>query len=280
VVPFTRGRERSRKMAEIIKDIHALVTRGVKEVTLLGQNVNSYKSECGADFTELLRRVATETGLKRIRYTSPHPKDYNEELADVHAKFSDNIMEYIHLPAQAGSSEVLEKMNRGYTREEFITKAKMLQARIPNMVLSTDMIVGFPGETEEQFQETLSLLDEVPFENIFAFKYSPRPFTKAEKFEGQLDEKTKSDRLTRLLAKHRAQAFEFAKKYQGQILNVLVEEFHESDGSCFGRSTQNKSVYVAGGNKTTVGQIVPVFIEEAFPQVLYGRVVGPEGVKQ
>lgn len=272
VVPFTRGRERSRAMGEILKDVNNLVKRGVKEITLLGQNVNSYKSTCGAAFTELLERVATETDIERIRYTSPHPKDFTREVAEMMQKHRSKLVEYLHMPAQSGNSEILEKMNRGYTREEFIAKARMLAEVIPGVVLSTDMIVGFPGETEEQFEDTLTLLDEVPFEMIYAFKYSPRPFTKAATYENQLTEEVKSHRLSRLLAKHREQSYELAKKYQGQTMQVLVENFHEDNGICFGRSTQNKSVHFEGP-KTLVGQTLPIYIREATPLVLHGELV-------
>lgn len=271
IVPFTRGRERSRAMADVIKDINGLVGRGVKEITLLGQNVNSYKSPCGANFAELLRRIMIETDIQRLRYTSPHPKDYTIEVAEVMAEYRHRLLEYIHMPAQSGNTEILAKMNRGYTREEFIEKCRMLQSIIPGLVMSTDMIVGFPGETEEQFQDTLTLLDEVPFHMIYAFKYSPRPFTKAAKFDGQISEEVKSERLARLNAKHRQQSAEFAKVYLGQTLQVLVEEFHEHDGKCFGRSTQNKSVHF-DGKKEYVGQTLPIYINEAYPQVLYGEV--------
>lgn len=272
VVPFTRGRERSRVMSEILKDVNDLVKRGVKEVTLLGQNVNSYKSTCGATFTELLERVATETDIERIRYTSPHPKDFTREVAEMMQKHRSKLVEYLHMPAQSGNSEILEKMNRGYTREEFIEKARMLAEVIPGVVLSTDMIVGFPGETEAHFEDTLTLLDEVPFEMIYAFKYSPRPFTKAATYGDQLTEEVKSNRLSRLLAKHREQSYELAKKYQGQTMQVLVENFHEDNGICFGRSTQNKSVHFEGP-KSLVGQTLPVYIKEATPLVLHGEFV-------
>lgn len=273
VVPFTRGRERSRDINEIISDVNNLVQRGVKEVTLLGQNVNSYRSASGEDFGALLKRVATETDVERIRYTTSHPKDFNEELAQIMCDHSDKIMEYIHLPAQSGNSQVLERMNRGYTREEYIQKARMLLKNVPGSVLSTDLIVGFPGETDEQFQDTLSLLDEVPYESIYAFKYSPRPFTKAAKFTDQIDEDVKSDRLTLLLAKHRQIAFELAKKYEGQTLRVLVEEYHEKNKGLFGRSTQNKSVHIENGQKEFVGKTVNVRIEKAYPSTLHGVIV-------
>ncbi len=270
VVPFTRGRERSRNIDEVVRDVQNLTARGVKEVTLLGQNVNSYRSNGGEDFGDLLKRVALETSIERIRYTTSHPKDFNLELAHVMRDHSEKVMEYIHLPAQSGNSQVLERMNRGYTREQYIAKAKMLMENVPGAVFSTDLIVGFPGETEEQFQDTLSLLDEVPYESIYAFKYSPRPYTKAAKFGDQLPEDVKSDRLTRLLAKHREIAFELAKKYVGQTLLVLVEEYHEEDERGFGRSRQNKSVHFKG-RKDLIGQTVPIRISQAYPSTLYGE---------
>jgi tRNA-2-methylthio-N6-dimethylallyladenosine synthase len=272
VVPFTRGRERSRNLKELIADIHKLTARGVKEVTLLGQNVNSYKSDCGADFGKLLQSVATDTDVQRIRFTTPHPKDFNQDLARIIHNHRDKIMEYIHLPAQSGNSEVLERMNRGYTREEYLEKARMLAAEIPDCVFSTDLIVGFPGESEEQFQDTLSLLDEVPFESMFSFNYSPRPLTKAAKFGDQVPDDVKSNRLSRLQAKHRAIVSDLVKKYDGQILKVLVEEHHETDGFCFGRSTGNKSVHFSGG-RDLIGQTLPIRIKEACPQVLYGELL-------
>lgn len=272
VVPFTRGRERSRDISEIVRDVQNLTKRGVKEVTLLGQNVNSYRSGGGEDFGALLKIVATDTDIERIRYTTSHPKDFNIELAGVMREHNKKIMEYVHLPAQSGNSEVLDRMNRGYTREHYIEKARMLINNIPGAVLSTDLIVGFPGETEEQFQDTLSLLDEVPYESLYAFKYSPRPNTKAAKFSGHLPEDVKSDRLTRLLAKHREIAFDFAKKYVGQTLQVLVEEFHEEGNRCFGRSTQNKSVHFSG-TRDLIGSTVPVRIERAYPSTLHGEIV-------
>ncbi|MES2857442.1 MAG: tRNA (N6-isopentenyl adenosine(37)-C2)-methylthiotransferase MiaB, partial [Bdellovibrionota bacterium] len=165
VVPFTRGRERSRNMPELLKDINALAERGVREVTLLGQNVNSYKSECGANFAGLLRTIAEETKIERIRYTTSHPKDFDQELVDVSQKYRSKICDYIHLPAQSGNSEILARMNRGYTREEYLAKVKMIRDAIPGVILTTDIIVGFPGETEEQFEDTVSLLKEVRFDN-------------------------------------------------------------------------------------------------------------------
>tara|TARA_B100000749_G_scaffold280899_1_gene280994 strand:- start:69526 stop:70869 length:1344 start_codon:yes stop_codon:yes gene_type:complete len=270
VVPFTRGRERSRKYSELVDDVKRLVDRGVKEVYLLGQNVNSYQSECGVNFAHLLKGIALETDIERIRYTTSHPKDFNQELVDIMQEYREKICEYIHLPVQSGNSEVLERMNRGYTREEYIEKANMILETIPGAVLSTDIIVGFPGETEQQFEDTMSLLDEVPYESLYAFKYSARPFTKAARWEDHLSESEKSERLNRLFAKHKEIAFPMAKKYEQKTLAVLVEEVKE--GRAFGRSTQNKSVHFAT-SEDLVGQTVKVCIEEAFPQTLRGSLV-------
>tara|TARA_B100000609_G_scaffold136461_1_gene109234 strand:+ start:85777 stop:87168 length:1392 start_codon:yes stop_codon:yes gene_type:complete len=272
VVPFTRGRERSRPMVQILDDINRLVDRGVKEVTLVGQNVNSYTSDCGAGFGDLMKSVAQKTGIERIRFTTPHPKDFNKELMEIMQENRDKVMDYIHLPLQSGNSEVLERMNRGYTREQYIELAHMILKTMPGSVLSTDIIVGFPGETREQFEDTLSLLDEVPFESIYAFAYSPRPFTKAARFEEQLTDSEKNLRLRELFEKHNTLSFAMAKKYVGQSLKVLVEEYHDGEqkaGRCFGRSTQNKSVHFDGGPEL-VGKTVDVIIDQAFPSTLYG----------
>ncbi|MBX7231840.1 MAG: tRNA (N6-isopentenyl adenosine(37)-C2)-methylthiotransferase MiaB [Bdellovibrionales bacterium] len=272
VVPFTRGRERSRPMAHLLADVHQMTARGIKEVTLLGQNVNSYKSDCGAHFAHLLQTLATQTNIERIRFTTSHPKDFNEELVDVIQNHRQKVVEYIHLPVQSGNSQVLQRMNRGYSRKEYIDKAHLILNKIPGVALSTDIIVGFPGETEEQFMETMSLLDEVPYENIYAFAYSPRPLTKAAKYTDAVDPQVQSDRLTRLLAKHREIAFKLAKQYEGQIVPVLVEEFHSDLSRVAGRSPQNKMVHF-GGTQELIGKTVLVRIKEAFPLTLRGEQV-------
>ena len=271
--PLQGGRERSRALGEIVKDINNLRARGVKEVTLLGQNVNSYKSECGANFAALLRVLAVETDIERIRYTTSHPKDFDLELVETMEAHREKICEYIHLPVQSGNSEVLARMNRGYSREGYIKKAQMIFEGISGVSLSTDIIVGFPGETEEQFQDTMSLLDVVPYESIYAFKYSPRPFTKAAQYEDQLTEAEKSDRLNRLFAKHRKIAFNLCQKYEGMDLDVLVEEYDEESGRIQGRSTQNKVVHAQQGRREMVGKTVKVKVMEAFPHTLRGRVL-------
>ncbi len=272
VVPYTRGREKSRPLQHILTDIRHLVKRGVKEVTLLGQNVNSYKAEEGFDFADLLAKVAVETEIERIRYTTSHPKDFNQKLADVMATHQDKIMEYVHLPFQSGNSRILDRMNRNYTREHYLEKIAMLKKTIPNVVFSTDIIVGFPGETEEEFRDTVTLVEEVGFETIFAFKYSPRPFTKAAKFEDQVAEDVKTERLNRLFDSHDKMAFELVKRYEGQILKVLVENVDREDGKIQGRSSGNKLVHFLG-SPDLIGKTVNVKITKAFPAVFRGELV-------
>jgi tRNA-2-methylthio-N6-dimethylallyladenosine synthase len=269
IVPFTRGREKSRPMKHVLMDLQGLVKRGVKEVTLLGQNVNSYESDCGADFADLLKTVAKDTDIERIRYTTSHPKDFNQKLMDVMAEHQNKICEYIHLPFQSGNSRILELMNRGYTREDYLEKIRQIKATIPNAVLSTDIIVGFPGETEEEFLDTVSMVQEVGYETIFAFKYSPRPFTKAARFEGQVAEDVKTERLNRLFDIHDKLSFDWVKKYDGQVLQILVEKV-EGDGKLSGRSTQNKVTFFEGP-ASLVGHTVPVKITRALPNVLRGQ---------
>ncbi len=272
VVPFTRGRETSRPLSHICKDVQHLTKRGVKEVTLLGQNVNSYRSYCGADFGQLLQALCKQTTIERVRFTSPHPKDFNQELIDIMQANRSKIMSAIHLPAQSGNSRILKKMNRGYTREEYIKTANMILNGMSGSTLSTDLIVGFPGETEKDFQDTLSLLDEVPFEMIYSFKYSPRPFTKAAKFENQVPEKEKSTRLARLNQKHIKFAFAKSLEYKERVLEVLVETKDEKTKYLSGRSTQNKLVHFYGSEHLK-GKTVSVKIKKTYPQVLYGELL-------
>lgn len=272
VVPFTRGRERSRDLKELLRDIKGLVSRGVKEVTLLGQNVNSYKSSCGADFGTLLKTLAEDTDIQRIRYTTSHPKDFNQELVDISRKYRSKICDYIHLPAQSGNSEVLKRMNRGYSREEYLDKVRMIREGIPGVTLTTDLIVGFPGETEAQFEDTYTLLQEVRYENIYAFRYSPRPFTKAARYEDQLTEDEKQRRLQKLLDLQREISFELAKPLDGQTLDVLFESTTDVEGQIQGRTTQNKLVF-AYGEKELIGKTIPVKILKAFPSVCRGEII-------
>ena len=270
VVPFTRGRERSRDLSHLIEDINSLVQRGVKEVTLLGQNVNSYQSPCGANFSKLLENLAVKTDIQRIRYTTSHPKDFNEELVETMQNHRDKIMDFIHLPVQSGNTGILKKMNRGYSREEYIEKAQVILSKMPGSVLSTDLIVGFPGETEKAFEDSLSLLDEIPYESIFSFKYSPRPFTKAKSFKDQVPEEIKTRRLAKLKKKHEKIAFSLANKYKGAVLEVLVEKQDLKTGFFMGRSTQNKLVYFKG-EKQDIGQVATIKIDKVNISTFYGE---------
>jgi tRNA-2-methylthio-N6-dimethylallyladenosine synthase len=281
VVPFTRGRERSRQLSELMADARALGARGVREITLLGQNVNSYRSSCGASFADLLRALAEGTDLQRIRYTTSHPKDFSQELVDISQKYRAKIMDYIHLPAQSGNSGVLARMNRSYSREEYLDKVRMIREGLPGVALSTDIIVGFPGESESHFADTMSLIEEVRYENVYAFKYSPRPFTKAARFPDQVDEVVKSRRLTSLFERQRAISFEVSAAYLGRTLDVLVEEVRPSDGLLCGRTSQNRlAVFPAPeGEKGAgywVGRTLPVRVASAVPAVLKGA-VAPQG---
>jgi tRNA-2-methylthio-N6-dimethylallyladenosine synthase len=270
VVPYTRGRERSRALAELVKDVNTLTKRGVKEVTLLGQNVNSYKSECGANFGQLLKTMATDTDLLRIRYTTSHPKDFNEELVDISQQHRDKICDYIHLPAQSGNTEVLERMNRGYSREDYLKKVEMIRKAIPGVTLSTDIIVGFPGETAAQFEDTLSMVRDVRYDNIYAFKYSPRPFTKAAKWEDNTSDEEKSERLERLFALQRPISAELATECLGQTYEVLVEEV-KADGRAFGRTSANRPVLFPFTGRP--GDLARVKISVARPMMMEGTLI-------
>ncbi len=272
VVPYTRGREKSRPLDHIIKDIHELTGRGVKEVTVLGQNVNSWKGDQGEDFADLISAICRETDLLRLRFTTSHPKDFNKKLIEVIAQNHRKMGDYIHLPFQSGNSRILEMMNRGYTRAEYLAKIQMIKEVIPQVSLSTDIIVGFPTETEEEFLDTVSLVQEGGFETIFAFKYSPRPFTKAARFEGQIDEETKSNRLNRLFEAHDAMALQWVQKYVGQNQQILVETYDPQRKVVTGRSLQNKLIHFAGAPEM-VGTLVDVKVTQAFPAMLRGELI-------
>lgn len=270
VVPFTRGRLRSRPASDIVKDVTKLVEKGVKEVTLLGQNVNSYMGECGTNFANLLKKLSDDTDILRIRYITSHPKDFTEELCQVHRDYREKVCDYIHLPVQSGNTEVLHRMNRVYSREEYMKKIEMIYKYVPSASLSSDFIVGFPGETEEQFLDTLSIIKEARYETLYAFKYSPRPFTKAARFTDAVPEHVMDDRLTRLLAFYRETAFELSQAHVGKTVQVLVEKENSTlPGGMTGRSTQNKVVHF-NGTPDLIGKLVDVKVTTAFPQTFHG----------
>ena len=222
IVPFTRGRERSRSIEGIVEEVKIAVDSGFSEITLLGQNVNSYNFE-GKKFHTLLERVAQIKNVKRIRYTSPHPQDMTVDVLDVMRDHS-NICNYVHLPLQAGSNKVLNRMNRTYTKEEFIALANLIRKKLPKVGISTDIIVGFPGENKTEFNETLKVMDEIKFDSAFTFKYSSRPGTKASEYKDHVLEGEKQERLEMVIAKQRAHTKKRNEDFVENIEDVLIEK--------------------------------------------------------
>ena len=269
IVPFTRGRERSRSVASVVEEVKKAVDQGFVEITLLGQNVNSYNYE-GKSFSDLLLAVSDISGVKRIRYTSPHPQDINVELLEVMASRK-NICNYVHFPMQSGSNEVLKRMNRTYTREHFYDMAMKIREIMPNCGLSTDIIVGFPGETEEQFRETLDLMEAIKFNSAFTFKYSPRPYTKAEQFSDHISEDIKKARLDDMLILQRKHTLELNQNMVGTFQQVLIEkESKKSNLHWAGRTDSNEWVIIEKNN-SNIKDIVPVEISDATGVVLHGK---------
>ena len=269
IVPFTRGRERSRSVESVVEEVKKAVDQGFVEITLLGQNVNSYNFE-GKSFSDLLLSVSDISGVKRIRYTSPHPQDINVELLEVMASRK-NICNYVHFPMQSGSNEVLKRMNRTYTREHFYDMAMKIREIMPNCGLSTDIIVGFPGETDEQFRETLDLMKAIKFNSAFTFKYSPRPYTKAEQFSNQISEDIKKARLDEMLILQRKHTLELNQNMVGTFQQVLIEkESKKSNLHWAGRTDSNEWVIIEKNN-INIKDIVPVEISDATGVILHGK---------
>jgi tRNA-2-methylthio-N6-dimethylallyladenosine synthase len=273
IVPSTRGREVSRPADELLAEVEALAADGVREVTLLGQNVNSYgrdlPGEARTTFAELLARVDAVDGIDRIRYTSPHPKDMREDVIRAHAELP-ALCEHIHLPLQSGSSRVLKRMRRTYTRERYLDRVAMIREHVPDCALTTDIIVGFPGETEEDFAQTLSLVDEIAYDGAFTFIYSPRRGTEAAELPDQVPHDIKVERMQRLVEVVQRRAHERASRFVGRTLEVLVEGPSRTDPSRLrGRSRHNKVVNFTGLGAP--GELVEVEILEATSQTLSGQ---------
>ena len=269
IVPFTRGRERSRSVESVVEEVKKAVDQGFVEITLLGQNVNSYNFE-GKSFSDLLLAVSDINGVKRIRYTSPHPQDINVELLEVMASRK-NICNYVHFPMQSGSNEVLKRMNRTYTREHFYDMAMKIREIMPNCGLSTDIIVGFPGETDEEFRETLDLMEAIKFNSAFTFKYSPRPYTKAEQFSDHISEEIKKSRLDEMLILQRKHTLELNQNMVGTFQQVLIEkESKKSNLHWAGRTDSNEWVIIEKNN-SNIKDIVPVEISDATGVILHGK---------
>lgn len=263
IVPYVRGRERSRQPDEIIQEIRQAVSEGVVEVMLLGQNVNSYGKtlEQPMSFASLLEEVEKIDGLKRIRFMTSHPKDLSPELIHVMAQ-SEKICRHLHLPLQSGSTAILKSMNRQYTRQQYLDLVSRLRLACPDISLTTDIIVGYPGETEEDFQETMQVVDQVGFDSAFTFIYSPRTGTPAAARADQIPEEIVHDRFDRLLALVQKKAAERVSRFTGQVLPVLAEEVNPRDpGMLTGRLDSNILVHFAG-SPSLVGKIVNVRLKE------------------
>jgi tRNA-2-methylthio-N6-dimethylallyladenosine synthase len=271
VVPYTRGRERSRDPLNIVEEVKKLVDEGFKQVTLLGQNVNSYRYD-RYDFADMVAQVSEVPGIERIRFTSPHPKDFPHKLIDVVAN-NTKVCRQIHLPLQSGNNRILDLMNRTYTREEFLELVDLMRQRIPDLALSTDVIVGFPGETDEEYEDTLKIMREVEFDSAFMFKYSERKQTIAErKFPDDVPEEVKTDRLIELVEMQRKINFEKNQPHLGKTFEVLIEGKAKKPNQLMGRNEANKIV-VFPDKGQRVGEFVNVRIDEVTPNTLIGSVV-------
>jgi tRNA-2-methylthio-N6-dimethylallyladenosine synthase len=267
VVPYTRGPEWSRPAEAILAEAHSLAVQGVREITLLGQNVNAYGGEGG--LAALVRRLAQIEGLDRIRYTTSHPRDMDDALIAAHGEI-EALMPYLHLPVQAGSDRILRAMNRDHTAASYMALVEKIRAVRPDLALSGDFIVGFPGETEADFQATLDLIEAANYASAFSFKYSRRPGTPAAGMPGQIDEEVKAERLSRLNALLDRQRHAFNAAQIGRTLPVLIERIGRNKGQIGGRSPYLQAVHM-DGPQSLIGQIVPVEIETDGSNALSGR---------
>ena len=276
IVPVTRGEEISIPSNLIVQEVQKAVDSGAKEVTLLGQNVNNYgrrfsnNTDGAKNFTQLLKEVSKVEGLKRIRFSSPHPLHMDDEFLEEFAS-NPKICKQIHVPLQSGSSEILKVMKRGYTKEWFLNRCAKIKELVPNVAISTDIIVGFPGESDEDFADTMDVLEKVRFDALFSFKYSPRPHTAAAEFENQIDAQTASKRLQTLQARHKEIQKEIMDSQVGTTVEVLFEEL-KSDGKVAGRSDEGRLIMVEGSEEL-LGKILPVKIERANITMLHGTLI-------
>ena len=274
IVPYVRGMERSVPLHEIVQDVKKYTEKGYKEILFLGQNVNSYGSDLADEtdnFAKLLRESAKIEGDFWIKYVSPHPKDFTDEVIEAIADNS-KIARMLHLPLQSGSTKILNAMNRGYIKEEFITLAKKIKEKIPDIGLTTDIIVGFPGETDEDFQDTMDVVNEVGFENAFMFMYSKRSGTPAATMDEQVDEQVKSERLQQLMRLQNYKAKEESQKYLGKTVKVLVEgPSRKNPEMLTGRTSTHKIVLFKSDRTDLKGKFVHTRIYEAKTWTLYGE---------
>ena len=274
IVPYVRGRERSREPELILEEVNGLAKEGYKEITLLGQNVNSYKgNEKIRNFAELLNEVCKIDGIERVNFISPHPKDFTDDVIDVIAK-NEKVTRIVHLPLQAGNTKVLKEMNRKYTKEQYLSLAKKMLEKIPGLVLSTDIIVGFPGETDEEFEDTLEVVREINFEQIFMFIYSVREGTIAAKREDQIPEEIKHIRFNKLKELYESRVDENNEKYLNTIQKLLIEgKSKNNENMLEGRTSTNKVVIFEPHQEKKPGDIVSVKIIETHKWYLKGEIV-------
>lgn len=272
IVPYVRGRERSVPMAELIEEARELVKKGYKEIILLGQNVNSYGKGLSKNetFANLLQNICDIEGDFIIRFVSPHPRDFTDDVIDVIAK-NPKIARSLHLPLQSGSTRVLKLMNRGYSKEQYIALAEKIKERIPGVSLTADIIVGFPQETEEDFMDTLDVVDKVGFETSFMFMYSIRKGTKAAVMEGQIDDEVKKDRLHRLMSLQNSISKKLSMEYEGKTERVLVEGPSKKNKDMLSSRTSTNKIVLFKGDPSLEGQFVNVKIKECKTWTLYGE---------
>ena len=270
IVPYVRGREVSRPPEDILRETEHLISQGVKEVTLLGQNVNSYvwgKGE-GFGFPSLLRELSKRPGLARIRFTTSHPKDLSEDLMRCFGEL-ENLCPHIHLPLQAGSNKILELMNRGYTREKYLELVEKLRMIRPDIAISSDVMVGFPKESHEDFELTLDFIRKIEFDSLYSFKYSDRKGTLAERMDGKISEDEKSSRLTQLQQIQKTITLKKNRRLEGQEVKILVEGESKKGGQLTGRTGTNKIVNFASNN-ILIGELVDITIKRAHVNSLWG----------
>lgn len=272
IVPYVRGRERSVPMAELIEEARELVKKGYKEIILLGQNVNSYGKGLSKNetFANLLQNICDIEGDFIIRFVSPHPRDFTDDVIDVIAR-NPKIARSLHLPLQSGSTRVLKLMNRGYSKEQYIALAEKIKERIPGVSLTADIIVGFPQETEEDFMDTLDVVDKVGFETSFMFMYSIRKGTKAAVMEGQIDDEVKKDRLHRLMSLQNSISKKLSMEYEGKTERVLVEGPSKKNKDMLSSRTSTNKIVLFKGDPSLEGQFVNVKIKECKTWTLYGE---------
>ena len=271
IVPYVRGRERSRKPEDILNEIKELAKEGYREITLLGQNVNSYKGGGNYNFANLLEDVDKIEGIEVIRFVSPHPKDFTDDVIDVISK-SSKISRLIHVPLQSGSTKVLKEMNRKYTKEQYLDLIKRIRNKIPDVVFSTDIIVGFPGETEEDFEDTIDVVKQVNFEQIFMFIYSRRVGTRADKMENQIPEEIKHKRFDRLKQVFEERVEENNKKYVGTTQKILVEGYSKNNQDMLTGRTDTNKVVIFEGPEKLIGKIINIKIVSEHKWYLKGEV--------